>query len=449
MKEVKYTRRVAINMVIANMIGTGIFTSLGYQVLPAPDGIPDPFAILFIWLLGGIIALCGATVYGEIATTINKSGGEYTFLSKIYHPLLGFMSGWISIFIGFSAAIAALAIATGEYFAPILGIEKDTNVLGIPFTNFFGAVMIVVVSSIHLRGVKFGGLFQNYATYIKLGLIFVFLLLPFVFSSNFEAAEISFLPTENSWDTIGSESFAYALVYVMFAYSGWNASSYIVGSLENPKKNLPFSLILGTIVVTVLYILLNFVFMYSSSFEDLAGQADIGNVVAKKILGPEISLFFSGVFSFALISGLSAMFIAGPRVIEAMGKDYKLFKILGKRSEKGTPNTAILVLMVISIVLALPLKFEILIQFTGFTLTIFSMLTVTSIFVLRYKKMNGENTVKAWGYPITPLIFLALSLWLIYFFVTQKPEIVWWFIISISPAILIYGVSKYIEKRNT
>ena len=449
MKEVKYTRRVAINMVIANMIGTGIFTSLGYQVLPAPDGIPDPFAILFIWLLGGIIALCGATVYGEIATTINESGGEYTFLSRIFHPLLGFMSGWISIFIGFSAAIAALAIATGEYFAPIIGVEKDTNILEIPFTNFFGAVMIAVVSSIHLRGVKFGGLFQNYATYIKLGLIFVFLLLPFIFSSNFEPAEISFLPTENSWNTITSQSFAYALVYVMFAYSGWNASSYIVGSLENPKKNLPFSLVIGTIVVTVLYILLNFVFMYTSSFSDLAGQADIGNVVAKKILGPEISLFFSGVFSFALISGLSAMFIAGPRVIEAMGKDYKIFKILGKRSEKGTPNTAILVLMVISIVLALPLKFEILIQFTGFTLTIFSLLTVAGIFVLRYKKMHGENTVKAWGYPLTPLVFLALSLWLIYFFVTQKPEIVWWFLISISPAVLIYGVSKYIENRRS
>jgi basic amino acid/polyamine antiporter, APA family len=436
----KYTKSVAVNMVIANMIGTGIFTSLGYQVLP--NGIPDPFAILFIWLLGGIIALCGATVYAEIATTVNESGGEYTFLSKLYHPILGFVSGWISILVGFSSAIAVLAIATGEYFSPILGIEKDTLILGVPYVNFFGALMIVLVSVIHLRGVRFGGNFQNYATYVKLTLIFIFLLLPFLYSGDFEHSDISFLPTEKSWDTIFSLPFAGALVWVMFAYSGWNASTYIVGSLENPKKNIPYSLLFGTLIVTVLYVLLNFVFMYSATFDQLAFKTDLGNVVAQKILGSKLSLLFSGVFSFALISGLSAMFIAGPKVIETMGKDYSIFKFLGKQSLKGTPNTAIILMMSISIVLALFVDFKNLVEYTGFTLSIFSLLTVSSIFLIRIKKISGKNVVRAWGYPLSPIVFISLNLWMIYSFINTKPEIVWWFIITLVPGFVIYFFSK-------
>lgn len=434
-------------MVIANMIGTGIFTSLGFQVHPE-FGIPDPFAILFIWFLGGIIALCGATVYGEIASTVNESGGEYTFLSRIFHPVLGFVSGWISIFVGFSAAIAVLSIATGEYFSPIIGMDKSSSFFGIPLVNLFGAFLIVFVSLIHLKGVKYGGKFQNYATYIKLSLIFVFLLLPFLFSANFEPSGISFAPSENTLNTIGSLSFAGSLVWVMFAYSGWNASTYIVGSLDNPKKNLPFSLLIGTLVVAVLYVLLNFVFMYSARFDELVFKTDLGNVVAQKILGSKISLLFSGVFSLALISGLSAMFIAGPRVIEAMGKDHKIFHFLGRQSEKGTPNTAIIALMSISILLTLFVDFQNLVEFTGFTLSIFSLITVSSIFVLRYKKMDGPQIVRAWGYPITPIVFMALSLWMIYFFITEKPEIFWWFIIAIVPAFIVYAVSKTIENQS-
>jgi APA family basic amino acid/polyamine antiporter len=298
----KYTRSVATNMVIANMIGTGIFTSLGFQVVPG-IGIPDPFAILVIWLVGGIISLCGATVYGEIATTINKSGGEYTFLTKLYHPLLGFISGWISIIIGFSAAIAGLSIATGEYFLPIIGSPEDAQFIGIPIVKLIGALVIAVIALVQMRGVKVGGMVQNYMTYIKLGLVFTFLALPLIFGGEGKTSGVSFAPSDESMDMIFSLSFAGSLVWVMFAYSGWNASSYIVGNLENPKKNLPFSLMIGTLIVTVLYLLLNAVFMYVATFDELAFQVDLGNVVAEKLLGGKAALFFSAVFSLALFPG--------------------------------------------------------------------------------------------------------------------------------------------------
>jgi APA family basic amino acid/polyamine antiporter len=445
----KYTRSVAINMVIANMIGTGIFTSLGYQVLPeSMGGIPDPFAILVIWVLGGVISLCGATVYGEIASTINKSGGEYAFLSELYHPLLGFISGWVSMLVGFSAAIGALALAAGTYFLPLLGMSSDDVVLGIPIVKFVATIMIGLVVLVHVRGIRFGGVFQNYMTYVKLGLIVVFLLIPFLFIGNYDASSISFAPTSKSWETIFSVPFAGALVWVFFAYSGWNASAYIVGSLENPKKNLPYSLIVGTIVVTILYLLLNFVFMYVASFDELAGNTDLGNVVANKVLGPEVGLVFSAVFSVALISGLSAMFIAGPRVIQEMGKDHQLFKVLGRQTEEGAPRIAIFVMMFFSLMLVYFLDFNQIIQFTGVTLAIFSLLTVIGIFILRMKKISNEHTVRAWGYPFTPIIFIAVVVWMIYYFLSMQPDVILWFIVLIEPAIILYYISDSMKKKS-
>ena len=187
----KYTRSVATNMVIANMIGTGIFTSLGFQVLSAEaGGIPDPFSILMIWLLGGIVSLCGAIVYGEVATRVNRSGGEYAFLSDIYHPLLGFLSGWISMFVGFSAAIASLALATGEYFLPVLNIPNDPliklGILEITPSKLVGISVLLIVLLIQLRGTKWGGVFQNVMTYVKLILIVTFLVIPFIFLPLFD-----------------------------------------------------------------------------------------------------------------------------------------------------------------------------------------------------------------------------------------------------------------------
>ncbi|NRA12266.1 MAG: amino acid permease [Crocinitomicaceae bacterium] len=447
MQNKKYTRSVAVNMVIANMIGTGIFVSLGYQVLPITmGGIPDPFAIMVIWLLGGIISLCGATVYGEIATTIKKSGGEYAFLSDLYNPLMGFVSGWISIIVGFSAAIALLALAAGEYFVPLLGMSAKDLVGGVYIIKVIGTAMILLVVIVHVRGIKFGGSFQNYLTYLKLALIAVFLIFPFLFIGNYHPAVVDFAPSESSWNTIFSGSFASALVWVFFAYSGWNASAYIVGSLENPKKNLPFSLVVGTVIVTVIYMLMNFVFMYVAEFHELQGKPDLGYIVAKKVLGPEMGLIFSAVFSIALLSGLSAMFIAAPRVVQEMGKDHKLFKVLGKQSESGAPVLAIMTIMVLSVTMVFFSSFKDIIQYVGITLSFFAMLTVFGVFILRARKQHDEDTVKSWGYPVTPIIFIIFSLGMIVSFVWSDPWKIAWSVGTMIPAVIIYYISKRAEK---
>src|SRR5579872_2829712 len=212
----KYALSVGITLVIANMIGTGVFTSLGYQVGPIPSG----FSILFLWALGGLVALCGAFTYAEIAASFKKSGGEYYYLSQLYHPSIGFAAGWISLLVGFAGAISAVAIAIGEYAHELVGIP----------VKVIAIAAILLVSSIHWFGVKTGGIAQNILTSLKLTLIAVFCAAPF-FVSGVTLSNISFLPTSIDTDLIFSSGFAISLVYVVYAYSGWNAAAYIAGNL--------------------------------------------------------------------------------------------------------------------------------------------------------------------------------------------------------------------------
>lgn len=443
MKAEKYSQSVATNMVIANMIGTGIFTAIGYQVMA--DAIPDPFTILIIWGVGGLFSLCGAFAYSEVASSVNRSGGEYSFLSELYHPLLGFLSGWISIIVGFSASIAALALVIGEYFLPLIGLSKTyaISLLGIeiPIQKIVALSSIVLIALVHIRGVKFGGVFQNYITAFKLLIIGLIIIVPFIYFG-YEPSNVSFSPTGETSNTILSSAFAGSLVWVMFSYSGWNASTYILGNLENPKKTLPFSLIFGTLAVTVIYVLLNFTFMYVASFQELEGQIDVGNVVMQKVLGNNASLIVSGIFSFALLSGLSAMMIAGPRVAEEIGKDFTLFKVLGKQNSKGNPVPAIIFLTAISSLLVIFSSFKEIVEYIGITLTIFAMLTVFGVFIIRKKRIPNVLGIKCLGYPFTPLMFIALSSWMLYYFISQDPIKIVWCLITIVPGVFIYYLSK-------
>ncbi|MEJ6681780.1 MAG: APC family permease, partial [Flavobacteriales bacterium] len=273
---------------------------------------------------------------------------------------------------------------------------------------------------------------------ILIGLIIV---IPFIYFG-YEPSNISFIPTERTSDTILSSGFAASLVWVMFSYSGWNASTYILGNLENPKKTLPFSLIFGTLVVTLIYLLLNFVFMYVANFEELEGQLDVGNIVMQKVLGENAAVIVSGTFSFALLSGLSAMMIAGPRVAEEIGKDFRLFKLLGNQNSKGTPVPAIIFLALISCFLVILSSFKEMIEYIGITLTIFSLLTVFGVFIIRKKRIKNVLGIRCLGYPFTPLLFISLSLWMLYYFISQDPVKIIWCLITIVPGIVIYYWSK-------
>ena len=427
-----YTLTVAVTLVIANMIGTGVFTSLGYQVGPLPSG----FAIMMLWLLGGIVALSGAFTYAEIATTIKRSGGEYLYLSRIFHPTLGFLSGWMSSVVGFAGAISAVAIAIGEYATEATGVS----------TKVIAVIAIISVSTVHWFGVKTGGRVQTFLTGLKLTLILFFCIAPF-FIQSVPKTEIRFVPMPGDWQLIISSGFAISLVFVMYAYTGWNASAYIAGNLDKPRKNLPRSLISGTLLVVLIYLALNAMFLYTATFHELQGQNDIGNVVAHKLFGPTAGDIFSGIFSFALLSTLSAMTIAGPRVIEAMGEDYKLLQSFSVKNRYQMPYGAILAQTGWSIFLVLVSSFKEIIQYISVSLSFFSMLTVIGIFFLRRATTTTDH-FKVPLYPITPLIFIICTSWMIYYVAIEDYKIILYSVATMVPGLVLYFIASNANLKN-
>jgi len=417
----KYTLTVGITLVIANMIGTGVFTSLGYQVGPLPSG----FSILMLWALGGVVALCGAFTYAEIAASFKRSGGEYYYLGQIFHPALGFASGWISLLVGFAGAISAVAIAIGEYAHDLLGIP----------VKVIAIFAIVLVSSIHWFGVKTGGIAQNILTSLKLVLIFVFCVAPFVISG-VSYSNVSFLPHSIDSSLLVSSSFAISLVYVVYAYSGWNAAAYIAGNLESPEKNLPKSLIIGTLVVVAVYILLNGTFLYVADFAELDGKNDIGNVVAFKLFGSTIGSVFAGLFSTALLSTLSAMTIAGPRVMEAMGEDYPKLKKFSATNRYDMPYLSIIVQGGWAIFLVMVSSFKEIIQYISVSLSVFALLTVIGVFFVRKRFPNSSFRLPL--YPLPPIFFIAVTCWMIYFEFTKNPMVILYSAGTILSGLLVY-----------
>jgi len=424
--QTKYSLSVGITLVIANMVGTGVFTSLGYQVGPLPSG----FAILCLWALGGVVALCGAFTYAEIAASFKKSGGEYYYLGQIFHPALGFASGWISLLVGFAGAISAVAIAIGEYAHELVGIP----------VKVIAIAAIILVSSIHWFGVRTGGIAQNILTTLKLALIVVFCVAPF-FVSGVSFSNISFLPQAGDGDLILSAGFAISLIYVVYAYTGWNAAAYIAGNLEEPEKNLPRSLIIGTLVVVLVYLSLNGTFLYVANFAELDGKNDIGNVVAFKLFGATVGSVFAGLFSTALLSTLSAMTIAGPRVLEAMGEDYPKLKTFTSTNKYDMPYLAIIVQGGWSIFLVIVSSFKEIIQYISVSLSVFSMITVIGIFFVRRKFPNSSFRLPL--YPLPPLFFIAVTCWMIYFEFTKNPMVILYSAGTILSGLLVYQwVSK-------
>lgn len=428
----KVSVTTATAIVIANMVGTGVFTSLGFQVM----GIKSIFALLMLWVIGGIMALCGALSYSELGAAIPRSGGEYTYLSKIYHPAVGFLSGWVSAIVGFAAPIALAAMALGGYFCTVFPVIDKVWV---------GAIVVILITIVHSTNLLVGSRFQNVVTTLKVLLIIIFIGCGLFMGS---PQNISLAPAANSFSEIISMSFATSLIFVSYAYSGWNASAYIASEIENPQKNLPRSIISGTLIVTVLYVMLNFIFLYTvpiSGMADAQGNPiiEIGSLSAASIFGATGGNLMSIIISILLISTISSMIFAGPRVTMVIGEDISALKFFAKKNKKGIPVIAIVIQSVIALFFIFTSTFEWVLNYLGFVLTLFASLTVLGLFILRYRNPELPRPFKTWGYPVTPAIFILLNLWILYFIVTSKPSVSVAGGITVAAGLIIYFISKY------
>jgi len=394
----------ATAVVVASMIGTGVFTTLGLQALEIRTG----FALLSLWGLGGLIAMAGAVSYGELAAALPRSGGEYHFLGRIYHPMLGVVAGWISITVGFAAPSALAAMALGEYAATF------TSLSPLPVA----VVTIVVIAVFHAVSVRIGKHFHLVTTALKLVLIGVFcvagLLLPPVGGTGFASSPAG-------WQEIFSPAFAVSLIYVSYAYSGWNAATYIASEVRQPQQVLPRALLHGTLLVTVLYLLLNFVFLRTVPVAELAGRLDVGALSAGVIFGPSGGLLASIMICILLVSTISAMVMAGPRVLQVVGEDLPGLRALAARTRGGAPLRALVLQQVLAIGFVVTESFEGVLSYAGFTLNLISLLTVAGVFVLRFNEPDLPRPFRVPGYPLVPAAFVLVNAVVLMFVLQSRP----------------------------
>lgn len=404
----KYTTITAV--VIANMVGTGVFTSLGFQLLDIQSG----FVLLMLWAVGGLVALCGAMTYAELGAAMPRSGGEYNFLTRIYHPAVGFASGWVSATVGFAGPTALAAMTFAAYAMSSLGSESNPWLL-----KAIACGLIVVLTVVHGSTRRNSGGLQVVFTVLKVGVIVVFCIAALWVVDSPQPVRFSFSGEDIPLLTSGA--FAVSLIYVSYAYTGWNAATYLSGELESPQKTLPWILLAGTLVVMVLYIALNFVFLRVAPIAAMTGQVEVGYIAANAAFGDFAGRFAGLVLSLLLISTVSAMTVAGPRVLQVIGEDIRQLKFLARTNKDGVPATAIFVQSSLAIIFILTSSFESVLVFSGFILALNSLVTVLGVFVLRWRQPELPRPYRTFGFPITPLIYLSLTAWTLTFVIVNKP----------------------------
>lgn len=402
------------SIVIANMIGAGIFTTSGLLM----QDLKNPVVMLCLWAVAGVIALCGALCYGELGAAIPRAGGEYVYLSRIFSPALGFLSGWVSFFAGFSAPIAASAIGFSEYlgraFPGLLGAGGAEAAL---FKKLVALLVIGAFTAVHLRGIEFGARVQNFLTLLKVGLIAALILVGF--SAGRGSMEHLVQGEPFRFDFAGWKTLGLALMWIMFAYSGWNAAGYIGAEVKDPVRNLPRSLILGTGVVMLLYLGLNLFYIYAVAPGAMSGVISIAGLAAGNLFGAAFESALSLLVSFALFSSLSAFIILGPRVYYSMASDGYFFRFAGEIHPRYmVPSKSIVLQGLIAGVMVLLGTFDQILTYMGFSLGIFPLLAVMGVFRLR----RGDRLrFRMPGFPAAPLIYLAAGISILSLSLLERP----------------------------
>ena len=409
----------ATALVVSNMIGTGIFTTTGFLA----GDLGSPSAVILIWVVGGAIALAGALCYVELALNFPRSGGEYVYLSEAWGPAWGFINGWISFFAGFSAPIAAAALAMSAY----LGLSDSGRLIPMgPLTLHLGdaqltaCAVVAIFTLLNVLGVREVGRLQTALTAMKLLVIGGLLVLGF--SSG--VGDIGHLleTTERSSNLSLFEQFAISLVFVYFGYSGWNAATYVAGEIQEPERTLPVAILAGTAGVTLLYVALNALYIYAVSLDELKGVVAVGSAAASALFGDEAGRLFSLALALSLLATVNAMCFVGPRVYYAMAANGAFFSIAATIHPRWNSPWVAVVLQGICVLMLIVLPtFSDLLVYIGFTLYLFTALSVLGLIKLRRRPGWKKFVWLDRCYPLIPLLYVAMSGWVLIFSIRAAP----------------------------
>ncbi|MSR58757.1 MAG: amino acid permease [Planctomycetaceae bacterium] len=413
-------------LIVANMIGVGVFTTTGYMVA----AVPSPTAVLVAWLIGGLAALCGALTYAELGAALPRNGGEYALLTRIYHPAVGFVAGWVSLIVGFAAPLASYALAFESYLEAVVPQVAP---------KWTGLTLIAVCAALHALHVGWGSRLHNVFTLAKVALIVLFI------AAGMMSGEPALLdvPTEKTLsESIMSPPFAVQLVFVSFAYGGWNAAAYLAGEFRRPDKDIVRSVVAGVVIVTFLYLGLNYVFLTAAPLGDLADKLDVGYVAAVHLFGEQGGRAISLLIVAGLVSTVSGNLMAGPRIYEAMGEDYARLRFLNLRRGRGGPVVAIGLQAGVAALMVQVSTPDQLIRYVGLTLSLFAAATVLGAIVLRRREPDLPRPYRTWGYPVTPLLFVLLEAWMVWFMVQSDWKTAAWSAGTIAVGLLLYWVVR-------
>ena len=429
----------ATNLVVADMIGVGIFTTSG--LLLAELG--SPLLMLGLWVIGGVLALCGALCYGELGAAMPRAGGEYVYLSRLFHPLFGFLTGWVSLFAGFSAPLAASALGLSEYTArafPELVAGRDPQLV----KQAIAITAIATLTLVHVRGIVFGAKVQNVLTVGKVALIAGLIVVGFALGQgdlgHFRERAAT-PPGAGGWKTAGL-----SLMWIMFAYSGWNAAAYIGSEIERPERTLPRSLLLGTGVVLLLYLGLNLLYIYAVPPSEMAGVIAMGGLVTERMFGPAAERGVALLIAFALLSAISALIVIGPRVYFAMARDGYFFRAIGAVHPRfHVPARSILLQSGLAIVMVLSGTFDQILTYMGFCLGIFPMAAAVGVFQLR---RTGTHNYRMPGYPLVPLVFIGASAMILVLGYLERPVESSIALLTVASGVPVYIVFHHLRRRD-
>lgn len=384
------------------MIGTGVFTSVGFQL----SSIQNTWSILLLWVAGGLLALFGAFAYAELGTHFKESGGDYIYLSRIFHPMLGYLSAWAGLTVGFSAPVALAAMAFTKYLAPF-GLQGNV---------WLAIAIIVLIGLMHSFTIRHSSRLQNISTIIKVVFIIILIILGFGISGNGNNAVM----LDNSWhQEILKPGFAVSMVYVAFAYTGWNAAAYVVDEIKNPAKNLPLALIGSTLFVSVIYVLFQLVLLRNATVTQMEGKEEVAFIAFDNLLGSSGGKWVSIFIAIQLIATISSYLWVGPRVTWAMAMENKLWKPLAKKNKHGIPVVAVWGHVFISIILTLTGSFEKVLLYAGFVLQLMASLTVATSLFIKFKK---PGTFTSPFKPLLQIIFLIFNAWVLAFTLIDRPK---------------------------
>lgn len=431
--------RSALLLVMANMIGMGVFVTSGYFLL----GVNSGWTVLTGWLVGGVTALFGAMAYAELGAMFPDNGGEYQFLTRIYHPALGFSAACGSLVVGFAAPLASFGLLFGRYFQ-VFWPDVSPPVAGL--------VLLTVLAVVQSGRLTLGQSFQDVATVGKL------LLMAGLIAAGFAATVLlrtRGVPLANfdgftAGDArqIFERPFANSLVYVSFAYAGWNSAAYVAGEILSPQRTIPRVLLLATVIVTLLYCGLNWSFLaVTPRSEIIASEAAVERfavTAGKHLLGERGGTVVAFLIMTGFISSAGALIITGTRVTEAVGRHYRRLGILAFRRPGGGPIFAIALQWLTAAGLLICASAGTLLDYTGATLILFNMLSVLGLVVLRIRSPDQVRPYRAWGYPFTPLIFLGLQAWVLWSTVQARPVVAAW-----SVATILLGIVGYAAVRSS